>query len=101
MASMTRVIVICMAVLAICVSTSNLAQDLTPGEVVSIGQNTYKIRITNELPGVADRRAMKLASEYCTRINRTMVVKDITFDAGYGYTLTWSCLPPQNAPTDH
>ena len=69
------------------------AQDLVPGEIVSVGQNTYRLRITGKLIGVADRQAKKRARDYCTQMSRTMLVKGITFDMGYGYTLTWTCLP--------
>jgi hypothetical protein len=99
--SMTRAIAVCATVFAICLATSNSAQDLAPDEIVSVGQNTYKLRVVDKLIDVADKRAMKRASEYCTRMKQTMVVKYKTFDVGYGYTLTWSCLPPQHAPINH
>jgi hypothetical protein len=91
---MTRAFFICAAVLATRIATSNSAQDSVPGEIISVGQNTYRIRLVNEPIDVADRRAMKRAGEYCARMKQTMVVRDKTFDMGYGYTLTWSCLPP-------
>jgi hypothetical protein len=100
-ASMTRAITVCATVLAICLATSNSAQDLAPEKIVSVGQNTYKIRVVGKLVDLSDKRAMKRASEFCTEMKKTMVVNDKTWDLGYGYTLTWSCLPPQNAPIDH
>ena len=44
---------------------------------------------------------MKLASEYCTGTKQIVAVKYRTWDLGYGYTLTWSCIPPQHEPIDH
>jgi hypothetical protein len=99
--SMTRAIAVCATVLAICLATSNSAQELAPEEIVSVGQNTYKIRVEGKLLHVAAERAMKRASEYCTGMKQIVAVKYRTWDLGYGYTLTWSCVPPQHAPTDH
>jgi len=99
---MTRAITACATVLAMSLATSHAAEeDLTPEKIVSVGQNTYKIRVGGKLLDVAAERAMKRASEYCTGIKRSVVVKYRTWDLGYGYTLTWSCLPPQHAPIGH
>lgn len=99
---MTRAITVCATVLAICLGTSYAAEeDLTPDKIVSVGQNEYKIRMVNQDLHVAAERAMKRASEYCTGMKKTVVVKYRTWDLGYGYTLTWSCLPPQHGPIDH
>lgn len=100
-ATMMRAIAVCASVLASCVATGNSAQDLTPGKIVSVGQNTYKVRVVNEPVDVADRQAMKRASEHCAKMNQTMVVKSKAFDMGYGYTLTWTCRPLQNTPINH
>ncbi len=98
---MTRAVVVCAAVLATCIATSNSAQNLAPGEIVSAGQDTYRTRVISDAIDkpldidVADTHAMRLASEHCAKTKKTMIVKDKTIDMGYGYTLTWSCRPPQ------
>ena len=99
--SMTHVLTVCATVFAICLATSSSAQDLAPEKIVSVGQNTYKIRVGGKLLHVAADRAMKLASEYCTGTKQIVAVKYRTWDLGYGYTLTWSCIPPQHEPIDH
>lgn len=80
---------------------ANSAEDLPPGKIVRIGQDTYKIRVIGELIEAADRRATNLASEFCSRMKQAMVVKDRAFDMGYGYRLTWSCVSPQQSPINH
>jgi hypothetical protein len=99
--SMTRALTVCATVLAICLATSNSAQDLAAEKIVSVGQNTYKIRVEGKLVHVAAERAMKRASDYCTGMKQTVVVKHRTWDLGYGYTLTWSCIRLQQVPADH
>jgi hypothetical protein len=98
---MTRAIVVCAVAVAMCVSESNLAQELAPGEIVSVGQNIYMLRITGKLPGDADRQAKKRATEFCAGMKLRMISRGISFDMGYGLTLTWSCQPPKHAPSDH
>lgn len=98
---MMRAIVVCAAVLAICLATSSLAKGPASGEIVRVGKGIYKLRMTNELIATADRQAMKRAREYCARMNQTMEVKNKTFDMGYGYTLTWSCVPSQHPSIDY
>lgn len=99
---MIRSIAMYAAVLAIFISTSSAAQHIEPGEIVSLGNHVYKIRLVNEngplKVDVADNRAMRRAAEFCARGNRSMVVKDKTFDMGYGYTLTWECARQQYVP---
>lgn len=100
---MTRALTMYVTVLAICLATSSSAEDLVPGKIVSVGQNTYMIRVTGGFPDldVDARQAMKRAREYCAGMKQTVVVKGQAWDMGYGYTLTWSCLPPQHARTNH
>ncbi len=92
---------VCATVLGIFFATKNPAQDLIPEKIVSAGENTYKIRMTGKLVNLAADRAMKRASEYCTRMKQTVTVKYQTWDLGYGYTLTWSCVPPQHKLINH
>jgi hypothetical protein len=73
---------------------TNSVQNPTPGRIFSVGLSTYKIRVTG-LIDVADSQAMRRASEYCTAMKRTTVIKDKFFDMGYGVLLTWSCVPPE------
>jgi len=80
-------------VLTACGSKSeSLGQDLRPGEIASVGNDSYEIRLTSKPMEAWDKEAMKRASEYCARTGQTVVVKNKTLDLGYGYTLTWSCV---------
>lgn len=73
-----------------CVTTSN---------VVPAGRDTYMVSAANDACGncePAQIRATGEASAYCSKIGKTMAVKDSsdqTFDIGYGhrYTLTFVC----------
>ena len=98
---MTRAITVCATVLVTCLATSTLAEDLPVEKIVSVGQNTFKIRVGGKLLHVAAERAMQRANEYCAGMKQTVIVKYRTWDLGYGYTLTWSCVPPQHEPIDH
>ena len=98
---MTRAITVCATFLAICLATSSLAEDLPNEKIVSVGPNTYKIRVGGKPLDIAAKQAMKRATEYCARTKQTVIVKYEAFDMGYGYRLTWSCLPPQHALTNH
>jgi hypothetical protein len=89
-AAVTRAITVCAAVLAICLATTNSAGDLPIEKIVSVGQNTFKIRVADKLLDVAAERAMKRANEYCAGMKQAVVEKYRTWDLGYGYTLTWS-----------
>lgn len=81
-------------ILAVCgPGSSSSEQELTPGEIVVVGKNAYKLRVTDDRIDVADRQAMKRAREYCARMHQTVVVKDKLFEMGFGYMLTWSCAP--------
>lgn len=73
--------------------------NLPPGEIVRVGQDAYEIRLGAQID-VAERLAKKRASEYCAGMKKIMVVKYEAFDMGYGYRLTWSCLPPRNSGQD-
>jgi hypothetical protein len=99
--SVTRALTVCATVFAIFLATNIAAQDLAPEEIVAAGANTYKMRTTGKLLNVAADRAMKQASEYCARMKQTVSVKYRTWDLGYGYTLTWSCVSPERKPIDH
>lgn len=100
---MTRALTMYATVLAICLATSSSAADLAPGKIVSVGRNTYMIRLAGGYPDldVDARQAMRRAREYCAGMEQTVVVKGQAWDMGYGYTLTWSCLSSQHAPTHH
>jgi hypothetical protein len=86
-------------------------------DIVPAGQDTYKISVpTNTIPvttatipatkdiptqtmripdlGAAETRAKQLASEYCAKMNKSMVVTGGGFDMGPGVTLIFRCLPP-------
>lgn len=86
-------------------------------DIVPAGQDTYKISVlTNTIPvttatkpatkdipaqtmrvpdlGAAETRAKQLASEYCAKMNKSMVVTGGGFDMGPGLTLIFRCLPP-------
>ena len=62
-------------------------------KIVSVGQNNFKIRVEGKLLDVAAERAMQRANEYCDGMKQTVIVTYRTWDLGYGYTLTWNCLP--------
>jgi hypothetical protein len=98
---MTRAITVCVTVLVTCLATSTSAEDLPVEKIVSVGQNTFKIRVGGKLLHVAAERAMQRANEYCAGMKQTVIVKYRTWDMGYGYTLTWNCQPPQHAPIGH
>jgi hypothetical protein len=97
---MTRANAVCVMGLAVCLTTSTSAQDLSPGEIVSEGQNTYRIRVFNERLDIAEAQAKKRASEYCIRMKKTMVVENGIWNMGYGYLLIWRCIPPQHPPPE-
>ena len=69
-------------------------------KIVSVGQNTFKIRVEGKLD-VAAERAMLRANEHCAGMKQIVIVKYRTWDMGYGYALTWNCQPPQHAPIGH
>jgi hypothetical protein len=85
-------------VLTACASTS---------KIVPAGQDTYMISAANETCGNCTPpqiRATEQASEYCTKVGKTMVVKDTneqTFDIGLGQrvTVTFKCVAP--SPSTH
>lgn len=98
---MTRAFTVCATVLAICLATSSSAQGLSVDKIIAVGPNTYKIREEGKLFHINAQRAMKRAREYCAGMKKTVVAKGQTWDLGYGYTLTWSCLPPKHTPAKH
>ena len=98
---MTRAITVGAAILAVCLATRNSAENLAAETIVSVGQHTYRIHVAGKLLHVAAQHAMNRASAYCTGMKKTVVVKYRTWDLGYGYTLTWSCLAPQPVPIEH
>jgi hypothetical protein len=86
-------------------------------DIVPAGQGSYKISVpTNTIPvstatipatkdiptqtmrvpdlGVAETRANQLASEYCAKMNKSMVVAGGGFDMGSGLTLIFRCVSP-------
>jgi hypothetical protein len=81
---------------------TGLAGCATTTQIVPAGQDTYMVSAANDTCGNCtppEIRATQQASEYCTKLGRTMVVKDTknqTFDIGFGkrYTLTFACVPP-------
>jgi hypothetical protein len=93
--SLTRALTVCAMALGVCLATNSSGQELVPETIVSVGENTYKIRVQGKLLHVVGDLARKRASEYCARMKQTVAVKDQSWDLGYGYTLTWSCVPPQ------
>ena len=77
---MTRPIAICATVVAICFATSNSAHDLPNEKIVSVGENTYMIRVGGKPVDVAIKEAMKRATEYCAGTKQTMIIKYEAFD---------------------
>jgi hypothetical protein len=82
---------------------------------VRAGHDTYRISVpTSKIPvafcevcvpsqkipvpdvPAVERRARQHAREYCTKINKNMMVTDGSFDMGPGYTLIFSCVPRNN-----
>lgn len=88
---MTRVITVYATVLAVCLVTRGSAEDLPIDKIVSIDQNRFKIRFAGRKYLHDARDQMRRANEYCAAMKQTVVVKDQTWDLGYGYTRTWSC----------
>ena len=74
---------------------------VTTTKVVPTGLDTYMISAANDACGnctPARMRVAQQASDYCAKLSRAMVVKDIkedTFDIGFGHrlTLTFVCAP--------
>jgi hypothetical protein len=81
----------CFVLLSACVTTS---------KIVPAGKDTYMISAANDTCGNCtppEIRATEQASEYCTKMGKTMVMKDSqehTFDIGFGHriTMTFSCV---------
>ena len=88
---MNRALLACAVTLTACTTTT---------DIVPAGPDTYVLSAANEdCPGCTSpqHRATKQASEYCSKMGKTMTVRDYqeqTFDTGKGkrYTLIFTCV---------
>ena len=86
---------------ALMVTAAGLTGCVTTSQIVPAGQDTFMVSAANDSCGNCTPpliRATEQASAYCTKLSRTMVIKetkDDTFDIGFGkrVTLTFACLP--------
>jgi hypothetical protein len=98
---MMRTTLVCAAILASCLATSISAQKVAAGEIVVVGRSTYTLWVADDRIAVADKQAMKRASEYCARLNQTMGVKGKLFDMGFGYLPHLQLRTAAAQPSDH
>jgi hypothetical protein len=101
-----------MRVGALVLCAAVFAARVAAGDMVSAGQDTYKITVpTSEIPvaicetcvphqkirvpdqAAVDRQTTQQAREYCAKMNKRMVVTGGSFDMGPGYTLIFRCVP--------
>src|ERR1700739_1137984 len=86
---------------------------LSPYAIVSVEKDSYKIWVpTSEIPSedgcetcvlphppTVQIRVKELASDYCTKVNRTMVPTGDDFDLGTGLNFIFSCVPRKQTGT--
>lgn len=95
---------------------------LSAYEIVPVGEDSYKIWVpTDEMPrtpwtipatsdtpahviqgpdfGPVAARVRQQATDYCAKLNQTMVVTGGGFDMGTGFFSVFKCVPPQGAAT--
>lgn len=73
-----------------------IPQHFPPNKITPVSVDTYRVRVPGGGVHVVNPSARSLASEFCAKMDKTMVLRDASFDMGYGDDITWSCIPPQS-----